>query len=105
MRTKIDFHCEKNDFVKIVSLFIRFGTFRFINANYFQHEGLAMGSPISAVLANLCMEILEREKYLDLLPKTPHWFRYVRDDVLVPAHKNTNNNNPLRALNNVNDRI
>lgn len=47
------FPLRNNDFVKIVSLCIRFGAFRFNNADHLQHEGLAMGSPLSAILANV----------------------------------------------------
>ena len=83
---------------------VRFGSFTYNEKEYFQHEGLAMGSPLSAVLANLYMEMLEADKLLRLVPKSTTWYRYV-DDIVIITHRNTNLQTLLLKLNQVNDSI
>ena len=52
----IDLPVPKDDFIKLVEMCIKFGCFEFQVEEYTQINGLAMGSPMSAVLANLYME-------------------------------------------------
>ena len=51
----------KEDYVQLVSLCVRFRAFTFDGEEYRQHRGLAMGSPLSAVMASLYMEVLETD--------------------------------------------
>ena len=50
---------------------------------------MAMGNPLSPLLANLYMEFFERDMLKPLLPKNALWYRYV-DDILClwPSDKN-----------------
>lgn len=58
------------------------GFFEFAGEEYQQISGLAMGSPLSAVLACLFLETLESDHYKDIIDRHSTWLRYV-DDVLV----------------------
>ena len=100
----IDLPVGKADFLKLVSLCVRFGPFVFNGEEYSQKRGLAMGSPLSAVLASLYMEMLERDHFRRIMGRETHWFRFV-DDVLVIAPEGTNLNVKLRDLNLVNNDI
>ncbi|XP_076039155.1 uncharacterized protein LOC143024255 [Oratosquilla oratoria] len=63
----------KRDYMQLTEKCMRFGSFRFDNQEYHQLEGLPMGSPLSAVAANLYLEVLERDHFLKILPKGSHW--------------------------------
>ena len=57
--------------------------FSFLNKFYEQVEGVAMGSPISPIVANLYMEYL-KEKHLNLLQIPPQvWYRFVDDTWVI----------------------
>ncbi|XP_076052753.1 uncharacterized protein LOC143032171 [Oratosquilla oratoria] len=47
----------------------------FNGKTYRQHDGLPMGSPLSAIAACLAMEILEQSNYKQFLPDGTTWFR------------------------------
>ncbi|XP_069952924.1 uncharacterized protein [Cherax quadricarinatus] len=74
------------DFVDLIELCVNFNCFSFYNKLYKQTYGMGMGSPISAVLANLYMEHLESEHFANIIPSSVTWLRYV-DDVLVITRK------------------
>ena len=59
----VEFPIPKDGYIKLVKLYIMFGCFDFQGAECMQINGLSMGSPLSAVLANLCMEIREKEHH------------------------------------------
>ncbi|XP_076059674.1 uncharacterized protein LOC143036311 [Oratosquilla oratoria] len=84
---------KKKDYIELVSLCVNFGAFVFKEQEYVQHRGLAMGSPLSAVMASLYMETLEVDKFIRIIGRGSKWFRYV-DDILViiPEESNINNN-------------
>ena len=48
-----------------------------------------MGSPLSAVLASLYMELLEKEDYLPILGDGVNMFKYV-DDIIALIQGETN---------------
>ncbi|XP_076029151.1 uncharacterized protein LOC143017999, partial [Oratosquilla oratoria] len=95
-----DLPLGKEDFLKLISLCVRFGSFVFNDEEFFQCRGLAMGSPLSAVLASLYMELLERDHFVNVMGQDSTWMRYV-DDVLVVAPRETNLNEKLNRLNGI----
>ncbi|XP_076039312.1 uncharacterized protein LOC143024398 [Oratosquilla oratoria] len=95
---------KKKDYIELVSLCVNFGAFVFKEQEYIQHRGLAMGSPLSAVMASLYMETLEVDKFIRIIGRGSKWFRYV-DDILVIMPEESNINNKLRMLNDVNEHI
>ena len=60
--------------------------FSFQNKFFEQIEGVAMGSPVSPIVANLYMENLER-KALSTASTPRHWFRFL-DDTFVIQYEN-----------------
>ena len=77
-----DMPLPKDDFLRLVELCVRYGVFEFDGVEYEQVEGLAMGSPLSAVLACLFMETLEVDHYMEVVGPRVVWLRYV-DDIIV----------------------
>ena len=94
----------KSDYLKAVRLCVQFGAFKFNEAEFQQHTGLAMGSPLSPVLACLYMETLERSHYKTIVGRNNTWLWYV-DDVLVLINKRCNLQHVLQRLNAVEDKI
>ena len=94
----------KEDYLKLVSICMSFGGFKFYNEEYFQHSGLAMGSPLSPVAACLYMEWLEKHHYQGIMGQEVIWVRYV-DDVLVVVPKSLDLDSKLNELNSVNEKI
>ena len=90
----------KRDFMKLVSLCLNFGYFCFNGEEFKQVSGLAMGSPLSAVLACLYMETLEEDHFKRILGESSIWLRYV-DDVLVFVPNDTDLDRILNRLNSV----
>ena len=83
---------------------MRFGPFSFDGAEYCQVEYLAMGSPLAAVLAQLSMEVLERDYLKALVGPNVIWLRYV-DDILAIVPTRTNVSTLLQRLNEVHPTI
>ena len=79
--------------------------FTFRKDFYEQVEGIAMGSPLSPIVANIYMEMFEK-RALELSPLKPkRWKRHVDDtDVIWPHRKNTLDQF-LQHLNNLNNNI
>ncbi|CAH8642520.1 unnamed protein product, partial [Dicrocoelium dendriticum] len=65
-----------------MQLCLNMSYFTFQSRLYTQELGLAMGSPISHVLANLYMEDFETKALTDSCSSPKIWWRYV-DDILV----------------------
>lgn len=94
----------KNDYLALVRLCLKFNPFVFNDEEYAQHEGLAMGSPLSPVAACLFMEILEQDQLVKIMGPGTSWFRYV-DDVLVIVPKDQDLNEKLHQINTVHSNI
>lgn len=88
------------DFIDLVELCINFNYFIFNQQSFKQKFGMAMGNPISAVLANLFMESLESGPFAQIIPPTVTWLRYV-DDILVITPRRFNLENFQAQLNEV----
>ena len=94
----------KEDFLKLVRLCLEFGSFTFNDSEYVQHQGLAMGSPLSPVAACFYMEMLENDHFQRILGDDSIWMRYV-DDVIVIVPEDTDLDDKLARLNEVDHRI
>ena len=92
------------DFITAVSMCVRFGSLEFNGKEFRQHHGLAMGSPLSPVLACLYMESLEKKSYLSIVGPNSTWLRYV-DDVLLVVNQRCNLEDVLKRLNAVEETI
>ena len=81
-----------------------FNVFKFEESEYEQCHGLAMGSPLSPVLAQLFMENLESGPIRKIVGPHITWLRYVDDTlVLIPRRKNPQQ--LLDQLNKIHPRI
>ncbi|MES9973314.1 MAG: reverse transcriptase domain-containing protein, partial [Candidatus Thiodiazotropha sp.] len=79
MRTKL----TVEQIVEGIALCLNASYFRYDTAIYSQEQGLAMGSPISPVLANIYMEHVESQ-ILNQFPHPPKiWWRYVDDTFVI----------------------
>ena len=90
----------KNEFIVASKLCLESTYFSYNNEFYKQNFGIAMGSPLSASIANLVMESLEDNCISNLIFSLPFYKRYV-DDILT-AVKHENVNNILNCFNNYN---
>ncbi|XP_069982900.1 uncharacterized protein [Penaeus vannamei] len=73
---------QLDDYIELIRLCVEFGPFEFRGREYEQIQGLAMGSPLSAVLAQLSMETLEADHYRNIVGRNVVWLCYV-DDILT----------------------
>ena len=96
----LDLPLPHNDFVDLVELCVQFNFFKFQDHFFHQRFGMAMGSPLSAVLANLFMEFLEAGPFADIVPVNVVWLRYV-DDILLIAPRRLDIPRLQAALNEV----
>jgi hypothetical protein len=71
---------------------------------YEQTDGLAMGSPLAPVIADICMEKFEREA-LRPAKKPAHWYRHVDDTFVVWLHGREALQEFLCHLNNIHNNI
>ena len=94
----------KADFIRLVRLCVEFGALEFEGNEYKQIDGLAMGSPLSPVLACIFMETLETDHFLNIVGQSTTWLRYV-DDILVIVNKQQDLDSVLRKLNDVHPKI
>ena len=94
----------KEDFISLVQLCVTFGSFEFNGTEYTQKSGLAMGNPLSAVLAPLFMETLEEDHYRDIVGRDATWLRYC-DNVIAFLPETTDLQAVIQELNAVNTSI
>ena len=90
-------------FCELIKLCVDATIFVFDGEVYQQKFGVAMGSPLSPILANLCMEFLERN-YIQVLPdniKPILWVRYVDDIFIIYQHDEASLNRFLTTINNL----
>jgi hypothetical protein len=64
----------------LTTYFVYDGTF------YEQIDGVAIGSPLAPVVANLYIETFEQQAIDMALKKPSHWFRYVHDTFVLWPH-------------------
>ena len=99
-----DLPLPKAAYMKMVTLCMNFGCLSFNGEEYLQKSGLAMGSPLSPVAACLYMETLEESDFFSIIGRDSLWARYV-DNVLVVVPKNTDLDEKLKQLNDVNEKV
>ena len=75
--TTHDLSLTKTDLVELLSIATKGQLFQFNGALYEQTDGVAMGSPLGPLLANVFMSHLERED------KLPSFYRRYLDDTLT----------------------
>ena len=94
-----------DDTAKMVEVCLRSTFFTFQKVFYEQVEGVAMGSPLSPIVANLYMENFEKVA-IDSFPLKPkRWKRYVDDTDVVWPHGKEEPYRFLEHLNNQNKNI
>lgn len=69
--------------MSLVKLCVDFSYFGFAGEEYQQISGLPMGYPLSAVMACLFLEELERDHYRDLIGRHSTCLRYVEDVFII----------------------
>ena len=91
-----------DEFIDLIMLCTKSAVFTFNGDAYQQKFGVAMGSPLSPIIANLFMEMFESE-YLPLIPdhlKHFFWVRYVDDIFIIYQHDDNCFSDFLDILNN-----
>ena len=74
--------------IKLLTLCLEDTTFKFRDKFYRMTDGLAMGSPVSPIVANIFMGDLERNALITMKDRPRLWLRYV-DDVLSIVKRNS----------------
>ena len=100
---KIDEGCistpiPRNDFMSLVKVCVENSSFQFKHKFYKQKFGMAMGSPLSPILANIFMEYFETELMENIQNKPLMWVRYV-DDVWAIMDKEADHLGLLNEIN------
>ena len=75
----LDIPVTNKKFVDLIRLVLDDNVFVANGAFYRQKAGLAMGNPLSPILANLFMEYFESKLLKDIAPPNLVWLRYVDD--------------------------
>ena len=75
--------------IELLGFFLHNTSFSFQNKFYEQVEGVAMGLPVSPIVANLYMEHFEREALRFASHPQRFWYRFVDDTWVIQqqAHK------------------
>ena len=74
-RTQLDI----DDIIRLLSFVLSNSFFVYNNTTYKQIHGCAMGSPVSAIVANLCIEVIEEQAIRDITSPPKIWKRFVDD--------------------------
>ena len=74
---EINTDTSRSDMKELLYLCTKNVHFSFDNNSYIQNDGVAMGSPMGSILANIFMVELERSAIPGLASKLNNWRRYV----------------------------
>ena len=91
-------------FIALVELCVKYNSFTFEGKEYRQVHGMAMGSPLSPVLACLFMESFEKSRIKPIIGAHTRYFRYV-DDCLVLLPRREKTSTTLDAINGLHPNI
>jgi hypothetical protein len=96
-----------DEIINITNTILSHNYFQFSNTCYRQEEGLAMGAPSSAILAEIYLQYIESINIYDILQKhnVIGYFRYVDDILLVYNEEITNINLTLQEFNNIHPKL
>ena len=79
--------CKTNlstdDIISLLDFTLSNNYFVYNNRTYKQIHGCAMGSPVSPIVANLCMEVIEESAISSATVPPRIWKRYVDDSFVV----------------------
>lgn len=79
--------------------------FQWNNEFYEQIDGVAMGNPLSPVIANFYMERFEQQAIQTASKRPSYWFRYVDDVFLIWSYGEEELDKFHQHINNINPRI
>ena len=82
-RTQLDI----DDILRLLEFVLSNSFFVYNDKTYKQIHGCAMGSPVSAIVANLCMEVIEEQAIQSATTRPKTWKRFV-DDSFAIINKN-----------------
>ena len=88
-----------DDIIKLLRFTLSNSYFNYDNETYKQIHGCAMGSPVSPIVANLCMEEIEDLALEETKTPPKKWHRFV-DDIfsIIRKHAITNFHNLLNTI-------
>ena len=90
--------------LELIQICLDFNIFDYNGSWYKQIQGLAMGSPLSPIIACLYMESIEKKYILPKLPPKTAWFRYI-DDILFICEEESQAEEVLNIINTIEDPI
>ena len=92
-----------NDIILLLEFCLKNTYFSFQGQFFEQVEGVAMGSPVSPIVANLYMAYLEQKSPKHCTPPPRFWHRFVDDTFVI--HKEVNKQGFLQHINSVDPAI
>ena len=90
---------NRNDMNKLLNIATSGTHFSFNEEYYRQHDGLAMGSPLAPILADIFMTHLENKLMAHLRNAGILWYKRYVDDTFAIIDKNANINDIIKILN------
>jgi hypothetical protein len=98
---------EKDELLSLLNLILEQNYFQFKNQFYKQNDGLAMGAPTSAILAETFVQYLEHTVIYQILKKHQiiDYYRYVHDILIIYNKQYTNIRNTHDEFNNIHHKI
>ena len=95
LRTKLN----TDEIISLLEFTLSNNYFMFNDSVYKQIHGCAMGSPVSPVVANLCMEVIEESAIAASTTPPKVWKRYVDDSfVIIKKHSVSKFHDTLNAV-------
>jgi hypothetical protein len=98
---------ENDELLNLLNFILEQNYFQFKNKFYKQNDGLAMGAPTSAILADTVIQYLEHKIISQILKKHQiiDYYRYVDDILIIYNEQDTNIQSTLDKFNNIHPKI